>query len=96
VLRVSPLKFANLEFAQYSISDIVADRVLSDEMRNDFDAWAGCIAGALEQQQYLRVIKEVGFTDLQVLSSREFYVEDSNSDEMAKPSSITIRAYKLK
>ncbi len=66
-------------------------------MRNDFDAWAGCIAGALEQQQYLRVIiKEVGFTDLQVLSSREFYVEDSNSDEMAKLSSITIRAYKLK
>jgi len=78
-----------------SISDIVADRALSDEMRSDFDAWAGCIAGALEQQQYLRVIKEAGFTDLQVLSSREFYVEDSNNDEMAKLSSITIRAYKL-
>ena len=78
-----------------SISDIVADRALSDEMRSDFDAWAGCIAGALEQQQYLRVIKEAGFPDLQVLSSREFYVEDSNNDEMAKLSSITIRAYKL-
>ena len=78
-----------------SISDIVTDRALSDEMRNDLDAWAGCIAGALEQRQYLRIIKEAGFTDLQVLSSREFYVEDSNNDEMAKLSSITIRAYKL-
>lgn len=78
-----------------SISDIVADRALSDEMRNDLDAWAGCIAGALEKQQYLRVVKEAGFTDLQVLSSREFYVEDSNNDEMVKLSSITIRAYKL-
>lgn len=78
-----------------SISDIVADRALSHEMRNDFDAWARCIAGALEKQQYLRVIKETGFTDLQVLSSREFYVEDNNNDEMAKLSSITIRAYKL-
>ena len=78
-----------------SISDIVADRVLSDEMRNDLDAWAGCIAGALEQRQYLRIIKEAGFADLQVLSSREFYVQDSNNKKMAKLSSITIRAYKL-
>jgi ubiquinone/menaquinone biosynthesis C-methylase UbiE len=78
-----------------SISDIVADRALSDEMRNDLDAWAGCIAGALEQRQYLRIIKEAGFVDLQVLSSREFYVQDSNNKKMAKLSSITIRAYKL-
>lgn len=77
-----------------SISDIVTDRALSDEMRNDLDAWAGCIAGALEQRQYLRIIKEAGFTDLQVLSSREFYVQDSNKKKMAKLSSITIRAYK--
>ena len=77
-----------------SISDIVADRVLSDEMRNDLNAWAGCIAGALEQRQYLRIIKEAGFADLQVLSSREFYVQDSNNKKMAKLSSITIRAYK--
>ncbi len=78
-----------------SISDIVADRALSDEMRNDLDVWAGCIAGALEQRQYLRIIKEAGFVDLQVLSSREFYVQDSNNKKMAKLSSITIRAYKL-
>jgi len=77
-----------------SISDIVADRALSDEMRNDLDAWAGCIAGALEQRQYLRIIKEAGFADLQVLSSREFYVQDSNNKKMAKLSSITIRACK--
>jgi len=77
-----------------SISDIVADRVLSDEMRNDLNAWAGCIAGALEQRQYLRIIKEAGFADLQVLSSREFYVEDSNNKEIAKLSSITVRAEK--
>ncbi len=77
-----------------SISDIVADRTLSDEMRNDLDAWAGCIAGALEQRQYLRMIEEAGFADLQVLSSREFYMEDSNNKEMVKLSSITVSAYK--
>ena len=77
-----------------SISDIVADRALSDEMRNDLDAWAGCIACALEHRQYLRIIKEAGFADSQVLSSRELYVEDSNNKEMTKLSSITVRAEK--
>jgi len=52
------------------------------------------IAGALEQRKYLRMIEEAGFADLQVLSSREFYVEDSNNNEIVKLSSITIRAYK--
>jgi len=79
---------------KFSVSDIVTERALSNEIRNDLNAWAGCIAGALEQQQYLRMIKEAGFVDLHVLSNREFYVEDSNNKEMVKLSSITVRAYK--
>jgi len=79
---------------KFSVSDIVTGRALSNEIRNDLNAWAGCIAGALEQQQYLRMIKEAGFVDLHVLSNREFYVEDSNNKEMVKLSSITVRAYK--
>jgi len=79
---------------KFSVSDIVTDRAIANEIRNDLNAWTGCIAGALEQQQYLRMIKEAGFVDLQVLSNREFYVEDSNNKEMVKLSSITVRAYK--
>ena len=79
-----------------SVSDIVTERALSGEMRNDLDAWAECITGALEQRQYLRIIKEAGFADLQVSPSREFYVEDSNNKEMVKVSSITVSAYKPK
>ena len=77
------------------ISDIVAERVLSDEMRNDLNAWARCVAGALEQEEYLNKIREAGFIDLQVLSKRDFYVEDSKHNEMVKLCSITVKACKL-
>lgn len=76
------------------ISDIVAERALSGAMRNDLDAWAGCIAGALEQQEYLGKIKDAGFGDLEVISNRQFYVEDSTNKEMVKFLSITVKACK--
>ncbi len=76
------------------VSDIVAEQALSDEMRNNLNAWAGCIAGALEQQEYLGKIKEAGFRDLQVVSNRQFYVEDDDSKEMVKLLSITVIAHK--
>ena len=76
------------------ISDIVADRILSDAMRSDLDAWAGCIAGALEQQEYLGKIRGAGFGDLEVASNRQFYVEDSANRDMVKLLSITVKAYK--
>ena len=76
------------------ISDIVAERALSDAMRDDLDAWAGCVAGALEQQEYLGKIKGAGFGDLEVKSNRQFYVEDSANGEMVKLLSITVKARK--
>jgi len=75
------------------ISDIVTDQTLSDEMRNNLDAWACCIGGALEQQAYLEKVKEAGFRDLQVVHNREFYVEDINK-KMVKLLSITVKAHK--
>ena len=39
-------------------------------------------------------IMEAGFSNLEVLSTREFYVEDSDNKEMVKLLSITVRAEK--
>jgi hypothetical protein len=48
----------------------------------------------LEHQEYLREIKEAGFEDVQVLSSREFYIEGEGSQTLTKLLSITVKAYK--
>ena len=76
------------------VSDIVSEGNLPAEIRNNLDAWACCIGGALEQQEYLEEIKEAGFTDVQVVSSNEFYIEGEGSQTLAKLQSITVKAYK--
>jgi len=38
------------------ISDLVTKGELPPEVKKSFDAWAGCIAGALEKGQYLGMI----------------------------------------
>ncbi len=78
------------------VSDIVSERALPDEIKNDPAAWAGCIGGALEQQEYLRTIKKAGFEDVQVVSKREFYIEGKKSKAMEKLMSVMVKAYKVK
>ncbi len=77
-----------------TVSDIVFEGALPDEIKNDPEAWAGCIAGALEQQEYLKKIKKAGFGDVQVVSSKEFYIEDKGGKVIKKLLSITVKAYK--
>ncbi len=65
-----------------------------DEIKQDRDAWVTCIAGALEQQEYLRKIKKAGFEDVQVVSKREFYVEARESKAIEKLMSVMVEAHK--
>jgi SAM-dependent methyltransferase len=76
------------------VSDIVAEGALPDEIKDDPDAWAGCIAGALEQKEYLEKIKEAEFEDVEVVSSRGFYIENKANKTKEKLLSITVEAYK--
>ena len=77
-----------------TVSDIVSEGALPDEIKNDPEAWAGCIAGALEQQEYLKKIKKAGFGDVQVVSSKEFYIEGKGDKVIKKLLRITVKAYK--
>jgi SAM-dependent methyltransferase len=77
-----------------TVSDIVSEGTLPDELRNDSNAWACCIGGALEQQEYLRKIKGAGFDKVEVMSSKEFYLEGEAGKASTKLLSITVKAYK--
>jgi arsenite methyltransferase len=77
-----------------TVSDIVSEGALSDEIKSDSNAWACCIGGALERQEYLRKIRKAGFGDVQVVSTKEFYLEGEGSQTPTKLLSITVKAYK--
>jgi SAM-dependent methyltransferase len=51
-----------------SVSDIVVDGDLPQFVRSQLDAWAGCIAGALDETVYLDKISAAGFEQVSVLS----------------------------
>lgn len=71
------------------ISDIVLKGELPEEIKNNKGAWAGCIAGALQRDEYVNRVQE-GFTEVEVIS------EDVFGDNIAGAEviSLKIRAYK--
>ena len=77
-----------------TVSDIVSEKALPDEIRTDSNAWACCIGGALEQREYLEKIKGAGFEEVKVVSSREFHIENKANQTKEKLLSITVKAYK--
>jgi arsenite methyltransferase len=54
-----------------AVSDIVLERPLPRELAEDATAYAGCVSGAILRGDYLRLLKEVGLTDLQVTAETD-------------------------
>jgi arsenite methyltransferase len=54
---------------RFAVSDVVFQGDMSlipDTLLRDVEAWSGCIAGALEEQDYLRKLRRAGFEDAAV------------------------------
>jgi arsenite methyltransferase len=66
-----------------SISDIVIDGDLPPSVRVRLDAWAGCIAGALDESDYLSKIAGAGFQQVEVVARSHTDLSDANDVEAA-------------
>ncbi len=49
-----------------AVSDIVTDGTLSDAIKKSLSAWAGCVAGAVEANEYVAMMASVGFTNVSI------------------------------
>ena len=67
------------------ISDIVTQGELPSEIRGNLEMWAACVAGALDEKDYLKKIMNTGFEKVEVVAKSDF---------MEIVSSIKVRAYK--
>ncbi|MFB0501269.1 MAG: arsenite methyltransferase [Candidatus Bathyarchaeia archaeon] len=67
------------------ISDIVTQGELPEEIRENLEMWAACVAGALDEKDYLQKIMNAGFEKVEVIAKNDF---------MGMVSSIKVRAYK--
>jgi len=59
------------------ISDIVTTGTLPDKVRQSAAMYAGCIAGAASQEEYLRLLAEAGFLEIEILESRPYPLEET-------------------
>ena len=49
-----------------AVSDIVTDGELPQAIQNSLDAWAGCVAGAVDVRLYTQIMVDAGFTNVKV------------------------------
>jgi SAM-dependent methyltransferase len=61
---------------RFAVSDIVIQGRLPEPIQRDLEAWAGCIAGALEEQTYRQLLAEAGFVDIDIEVTRRYSVQD--------------------
>src|SRR5579864_4665166 len=57
---------------RFAVSDVVFQGHIPDEIRGDLEAWAGCIAGAMEEDTYRQLLHEVGFIDPEIEVTRRY------------------------
>ncbi len=75
------------------VSDLVTEEALPAEVRKSFDAWAGCIAGALEKTDYLDKIATAGFKNVKIVSQKPYTI-DVSKELRGKITSIQVEARK--
>jgi ubiquinone/menaquinone biosynthesis C-methylase UbiE/N-acetylglutamate synthase-like GNAT family acetyltransferase len=61
----------------FSISDIVLQGEIPPELRDEATLYAGCVAGALTKDDYLRIIRETGFTNIAVQKERKYEIPEN-------------------
>ncbi len=62
---------------RFAVSDIVVRRELPDGLRRSMELWAGCIAGALSEAEFLRLLAEAGFDQASVEVTRLYTAADA-------------------
>ena len=48
---------------RFAVSDVVVRGEVPEAVRRSVELWIGCVAGALEETEYRRLLAEVGFED---------------------------------
>ncbi|MEE8194555.1 MAG: arsenite methyltransferase [Dehalococcoidales bacterium] len=66
------------------VSDVVLLKELPDAIRGSAAAYIGCISGALLKDDYLKTIRDAGFSEVSVLDETFFPVDFITDDPMAK------------
>src|SRR5213078_1059861 len=60
---------------RFAVSDVVVRGEIPPPVRKSMELWVGCVAGALEEQDYKSLLTEAGFVDVWVEPTRVYEFE---------------------
>jgi SAM-dependent methyltransferase len=60
----------------FSVSDIVASDELPESIKAGAELYAGCVSGAIRQEEYIGIIEETGFDNIRVQKERVITIPD--------------------
>jgi SAM-dependent methyltransferase len=75
---------------RFAVSDVVTRGEIAPEVRQSVLLWVGCIAGALEENEYRGKLSAAGFEQIEIEPTRIYRVEDAR--EFLSSSGIDVNA----
>lgn len=62
-----------------AVSDVITRGEIPPSIRRSVELWVGCIAGALDEQDYLAKLRAAGFVDASIEPTRIYRVDDARA-----------------
>jgi SAM-dependent methyltransferase len=62
---------------RFAVSDVVVRGDVPDEVRTNMELWLGCVAGALEEQEFIRMLRDAGFAKPSIEPTRIYKAADA-------------------
>ncbi|MCL5744619.1 MAG: arsenite methyltransferase, partial [Acidobacteria bacterium] len=62
---------------RFAVSDVVTRGDMAPEIRRNVELWIGCIAGALEENEYRQKLVNAGFEEVEMEPTRIYRIEDA-------------------
>jgi ubiquinone/menaquinone biosynthesis C-methylase UbiE len=74
----------------FCVSDIVTSGELPEDIRRSAELYVGCVSGAVEKEEYLSIIENAGFNNIEVHISKEIDLPDDFLKEYLSDEKIAL------
>lgn len=72
----------------FSISDIVLSGELPEGLQKSAEMYAGCVAGAIQKEEYLGLIRQAGFTNIRIQKEKRIDIPAQILGQYLEPSEL--------
>lgn len=64
---------------RFAVSDVVVRGEVPAEVKRNMELWVGCVAGALEESEFIRLLADAGFGSIEIEPTRVYRLEDAEA-----------------